>query len=255
MSRAPLYLLVLAITACDRVTAPKALEVVDKVEEKLWRGWTPNSIESAGEGNFYDVWKTLGDSSAIVVVNNGATDRLHATVIERVFIPPQGHGGAPLSRRSLVAWSENVSYGLLAVAQTSINERGTITSVVDDDPLQPRPELAAPRERIEDWWIRGSGSLAIEPLATTAHCPFANGHDELARGPAIPMRITCAVGTYLVQAQADFVRRFDRENKLVPDQFKQHHQIVVLQQRVTGIRFIVHCPDTDQRSIWELDDR
>ena len=100
----------------------------------------------------------------------------------------------------------------------------------------------------EDWWIPGSGSLTIEWLATAARCPFATGHDEVAGGPAIPMMITCEVGTYL----GDLVRRFNAENKLVLDQFKQHHQIVVLQQRVTGIRFIIHCPDRD---LWRFDDR
>lgn len=59
----------------------------------------------------------------------------------------------------------------------------------------------------------------------------------------------------MVQAHGDLVRRFDAENKLVPDQFKQHHQIVVLPQQVTGIRFIVHCPDRDPYSLSRFEDR
>lgn len=251
--RTPFCLLALSLSACERVTAPQALVAVDKVEETLWRDWTPDAIQSANEGNFYGVWKSLGDSSSIVVVNNGATDRLHAAVIERVFIPPPG-GGAPFSRRSLVAWSEHVSYGLLAVTQTSPSEHSTITSQVDDDPLRPRPVLVAPRARNEDWWIPGSGTLTIDRQPTTSQCPFANGHDEVGK-PEIPTMLTCEVGTYIVEANGDLVRRFDAENKLVPDQFKQHHQIVVGPQQVQGIRFIVHCPDRDPMSMSRYSDR
>jgi len=251
--RAAFYLFALALTACERVTAPKALEVADTVEARLWRDWTPHAIQSAGEGNFYDVWKSLGDTSTIAVVNNGATDVLHAAVIERVFIPPRG-GGAPISRRSLVAWSEHVSYGLLAVTQTSPNERGGITAQMDDDPLGPRPVLVAPRARNEDWWIPGSGTATIDRQPMTSRCPFGDGHDEVGAA-AIPSMLTCEVGVYIIEANGDLVRRFDAENKLMPDQFKQHHQIVVRPQPVKGIRFIVHCPDRDASSMSRYSDR
>ena len=240
---AAFYFFALALTACDRVSTPKALEVADTVEGGLWRDWTAYAIQSANEGNFYDVWKRLGNDGTISVLNNGASDQLHAAVIERVFVPPGG-GGAPVSRRSLVAWTENLSYGLLAVTQTSPNEHGSITSQIDDDPLGPRPVLVAPRTHFEDWWIPGSGTVDIDRMATPAErCPFPDGHDE-ANTAAVPVMLTCEVGTYLVQAHAELVRRLDPADKRMPDPFPRH-QIIVAQQQVKGIRFIVHCPEGD----------
>lgn len=247
------YLFALALTACDRVSTPKALEVADKVEEDLWRDWTAYAIQSANEGNFYTVWKKLGYGGTISVVNNGAPDSLHAAVIERVFIPPPG-GGAPVSRRSLVAWTENLSYGLLAVTQTSPNEHGSITSQIDDDPLGPRPVFVAPRTHFEDWWIPGSGTVTIDRMTTPAErCPFADGHDEIS-GAAKPLMLTCEVGVYLVQANGDLVRRLDPNDKRLPDPFPRH-QLMVAPQQVKGIRFIVHCPEAGPNAKTPDDDR
>src|SRR4051812_4410522 len=240
---APLFLFALAITACDRVSTPKALEVADTMEEGLWRDWTSYAIQSAGEGNFYNVWKRLGYGGTISVVNNGATDQLHAAVIERVFIPPPG-GGATVSRRSLVAWTESMSYGVLAVTQTSPNEHGSITSQIDDDPLGPRPVLVSPRGHFEEWWIPGSGTVTIDRMTTPAEqCPFADGHDEVSK-TSVPVMLTCDVGVYLVQAGGDLVRRLDPKDKRMPDPFPRH-QLIVAPQQVKGIRFIVHCPEGD----------
>ena len=208
---ARIYLFAAALTACDRVSTPKALEVADRVEESLWSDWTAYAIQTANEGNFYNVWKRLGGGGTISVVNNGATDQLYAAVIEREFIPPPG-GGAPVSRRSLVAWTDNLSYGLLAVTQTSPNEHGSITSQIDDDPLGPRPVLVAPRTHFEDWWIPGSGTVTIDRMTTPAErCPFADGHDEVSGAPKVVM-LTCEVGVYLVRSFdyiVDLLRRFD----------------------------------------------
>ncbi len=245
--------LALALAACDRVSTPRALEVADKVEEGLWSDWTAYAIQSAGEGNFYNVWKRLGDGGTIWVENNGATDQLHAAVIERVFIPPAGDG-APVSRRSLVAWTENLSYGLLAVTQTSPNEHGSISSQLDDDPLGPRPVLVAPRTHFEDWWIPGSGTVTIDPMPTAPEpCPFADGRDEIT-GAARPFLLTCEVGVYLVEAHGDLVRRLDPDDKRMPDPFPRH-QIIVARQQVKGIRFIVHCPVGDPNTMTPNADR
>ena len=47
---------------------------------------------------------------------DGATDSIGAVVVERVYVPPDGHG-MPFARHSLVAFPQNTSYGILALTE------------------------------------------------------------------------------------------------------------------------------------------
>jgi len=230
------------LSACDRVSTPRALVIADSVEQKLWTSGPAASIGVAGgDANYYEYWRSLPDRSAILVGNNGAIDKLDAAVIERVFIPPAG-GGVPVSRRTLVAWRENVSYGIMTRVESNADD--STVNEFGDDPLHPHPSLDAPRRtRLEDRWIPGWGKVRIELQDTSGTCPFDGGGNEIAADGT--GRLSCSVARYVVQLDAYLVRRADARNSLLDDALKEHHRIFVPPQFVQGIRFTVHCPPSE----------
>jgi hypothetical protein len=158
----------------------------------------------------------------------------------------------PFSRRSLVAIPQTLDYGILAVTSTNADEHNI--AEFDADDLNPRPSLVVTRERDEDWWIPRSGRVEIAPLSAGSACPFENGGYDAAADSS--GRVSCNVTTYLVNAEAELVRRLDAKNSLLPESMKQRHRIFVSPQRVNGIRFTVRCPATDPalvlRTEWYL---
>lgn len=228
------------LAACDRVTAPKALEIVDDVEQKLWRNWDPYALgQLAASESYFNVWHTLSARSTIFVSKDGETDQLDAVVIERVFVPPNGLGQR-VSRRSLIAWPQNTSYGILAVTETGADESGLTAEFDNAGALNPKPTLVVPRARQEDWWLPRSGVVVIEPGDLGADCPLDNGGLDAQSFPR--GRVSCKVSSYGVHVAGELVRALDERNGLLPEAMKQRHRIVVAPQRVTGIQFTVRCP-------------
>lgn len=232
-----------ALSACDRVTAPRALEIADQVEQNLWRSWDPTSLGGfpIAEG-FLNVWQSPGDSSTVLTSIDNGTEALDAAVIERVFIPPKGEG-APLSSRELVVWARNGSYGILAHTETHAAD-GTISEYDnEDDLLNPRPVLVVPHPLLDDWWIPRAGEVTIEPLNVGTSCPFNNGGSDAEADKS--RRVTCDLGTYDVELEGELVRRADAKNTLLPESMKRHHRLILARQRVKGIRFTVVCHPTE----------
>ena len=226
------------VTACDRVTAPHALELADNAERTLWQNWTPRSLGSAHDhADALHAWLTSRDRSGIVLSMDGATDSIGAVVVERVYVPPDGHG-MPFARRSLVAFPQNTSYGILALTEDNSDDRRGLDAYEGADQLNPHPVLAVAHSRMEDWWIPRAGHVAIEPIETGASCPFALD-DNTATDSG---RVSCRLATFNVQLNGELVRRLDAENSLLPETLKQHHRLDVAPQRVKGIRFTIRCP-------------
>ena len=234
------FLLALASTACDRVTAPRALQIADEAEHGLWQNWTPNSLGAAlSEMSVINVWMASGDRSGMIVSLDGGTDSIGAVVVERVYLPPDGHG-IPFASRSLVAFPQSTSFGILALTENNADGRRVLDNNESTDDLNPHPALTVARAREEDWWIPRSGHVVIEPVETGAACPLALEGGDVAADSA--GRVTCRLATFNVQLGGEFVRRLDAQNSLIPEALKQHHRLAVAAQRVKGIRFTVRCP-------------
>ena len=234
----------LFLAACERVTAPKALQIADETEQRLMQQWNPAVIRQ-----LYDAETMLNpfwpdpERSMIALTKDGETEQLNAVVIDRVYVPPEGEG-APVSRRSFVAWLPNASYGVLATTESNVDESGPIASYYSDyDPLHPRSRLVAPHANQQDWWLGREGTISIEPKETHSRCPFGNGGGDADED--VSHRVTCDVAMYVVQLDGDLVRRSDEENHLIPESMKRHHRIIVAQQRVKGLRFTVRCHPTE----------
>ena len=239
------------MTGCNRdsVTAPKALEIADDAEQKLWESWNPYVLGqlAQAESNFNPFWPNP-DRSTVELLKDGATEQFDAVVIERVFVPPRGHG-APVSRRSFIAWLPNASYGVLAVTETNADQHRAIGNYeTENDLLNPRPFLVAPHASEADWWMGQVGKVDIEPHETGRECPFGNGGGDAQADTS--GRVTCDVATYTVHLEGELVRRLDLKNTLIPEAMKQRHHILIAPQRVKGIRFTVHCPAKDPPLSW-----
>lgn len=227
------------VAACDRVTAPHALELADSAEHSLWQNWTPTSLGAAGaDMSALNAWVTSHDRSGMIVTMDGGADSIGAVVVERVYLPPDGQG-MPFAHRSLVAFPQNTSYGILAVTENSANDRRGLDADEGTDQLNPHSALAVAHANMEDWWIPRSGRVVIEPLETGPACPFALDDDDTAADKG---RVTCRLATFNVQLTGELVRRLDAQNSLLPEALKQHHRLDVTPQRVKGIRFTVRCP-------------
>jgi hypothetical protein len=226
----------LFLSACERVTAPKALEIADDLEHQVWHGKLPSFHGS----ELSNAWLNFKGRSTILVSTDESTQPIEAVVIERVFVPPAGQG-MPFSRRSLVAIPRTLDFGILAVTSTNADERNLAEFNADD--LNPRPSLVVARERNEDWWIPGSGRVEIAPVSAGSACPFENSGVDVAADSS--GRVTCNVSTYLVHAEGELVRRRDAENALLPEAMKQRHRIFLAPQQVNGIRFTIRCPEKD----------
>lgn len=226
------------VTACDRVTAPHALELADNAERSLWQNWTTQSLGGANnDADAINAWLTSRDRSGIVLSIDGATDSIGAVVVERVYVPPDGHG-MPFARRSLVAFPQNTSYGILALTEDNVDDRRGLDAEEGADQLNPHPALAVAHARMEDWWIPRAGHVVIEASETGASCPFALDDNSATDSG----RVTCRLATFNVQLNAELVRRLDAQNSLLPETLKQHHRLDVAPQRVKGIRFTIRCP-------------
>jgi len=144
--RIALYFSVAALlAACERVTAPKALQIADETEQKLMQDWNPAVIRQLydAESMMNPFWPDP-ERSMIALTKDGETEQLNAAVIERVYVPPDGEG-AVLSRRSFVAWLPNASYGILAVTESGDDESDAMANYNSaGDALHPRPQLVAP---------------------------------------------------------------------------------------------------------------
>jgi hypothetical protein len=233
--------LALVATACDRVTAPRALEIADDAERTLWQTWTIHSLSGAhAELNAIIIRVASGDGSSMLVSVDGTQESIGAVVVERVYIPPHGQG-MPYSRRSLVAFPQNTSYGILALTETNADDRRGLDDNQSSDDLNPHPALAVAHAREEDWWIPRSGKVVIEPRETGANCPFALGGDDVAADSA--GRVSCNLSTFDVQLDGELVKRLDAQNSLLPEALKQHHRLSIASQRVKGIRFTIRCPN------------
>ena len=232
-------LVAVAVNGCDRVTAPHALELADQTERTLWQNWAPTSLGAAGEDmSAMHMWLTSSDRSGMIVSMDGATDSVGAVIVERVYLPPEGQG-MPFAHRSLVAFPQNTSYGILALTDDSADDRPGPEAYQGTDELNPHPALAVAHASMEDWWIPRSGHVVIEPIETASSCPFAVDDEK---GAADSGRVTCRLVTFNVQLDGELVRRMDARNALLPEPLKQHHRLDVAPQRVKGIRFTVRCP-------------
>jgi hypothetical protein len=228
------------LAACERVTAPKALQIADDTEQKLMRDWNPAVIRQLydAESMLNPFWPDSG-RSMIALTKDGETEQLNAAVIERVYVPPDGEG-APASRRSFVAWLPNASYGILAATESGAEESGALANYSSaNDPLHPGATLVAPHANEQDWWLGRAGTVAIEPKETGSACPFGNGGGDAEED--VSHLVTCDVAMYTVRLDGDLVRRLDAENHLMPETMKRHHRIIVAPQRVKGIRFTIRC--------------
>jgi len=237
----------LVLTACERVTAPKALEIADKMEENLSRHWSPRSIDLVlNEPGALNAWFDSKDRSTIFAAKDGPVDQIGAIVVERVYLPPSGYG-ASLSRRTLMAMPKGEDYGILAHTETNASDRRGLNGFDNfriTDELNPQASLAVLVARDEDWWTPRSGSVVIEPVESGVKCPLAMDGGNSEKG-----RVTCDLAIYDVQLDGEFVTRGDAANTLLPESMKRRHYLSVPPQHVNGIRFTIHCPDKDLESL------
>jgi hypothetical protein len=228
--------LALLVAACERVTAPKALEIVDNLERKLESGGLM-SIQ-----NYLEMTQNAGVSlfdfhgrSLLGVMRDGSMEQLNAVVVERVYLPPDS-GGTAIVRRTLFAWPDSAQFAIVALSELHPGDVGTSQYFDPNERLSPPAVLTVHFPKKEDLWIPRSGVVDIAAVAPEGSCPLRVTQYDYPR----PDPISCELASFAVQIHGDLVREADTHSALLASLVKRH-QVLITSQRVHGVRFTVDC--------------
>lgn len=227
--------LALLVAGCERVTAPKALEIVDTLERKLEAGGLM-SIQS-----FLEHTNNPGVSlfdfhgrSLLGVMRDGSMEQLNALVVERVYLPADSVG-APKVRRTLFAWPDSADFAIVAMSELHPGDVGTSQYFDPNERLSPPAVLTVHFQKKEDIWIPRSGVVDIRAGASEGSCPLRVTQYDYRPDP-----ISCELVSFPVEVRGELVRERDTQTALIAA-LVPRHQIVVTSQRVHGVRFTVDC--------------
>lgn len=248
--------LVLSVAACERVTAPEALKVADRIEAEVAQGRFDNFHkllmfgadvgpvpfgQRARGAPFVPVTQT----ASLFVERDGGTEPVNAFVIERVYVP-YDDAGTPVRRRTLVVWPDSFEYSLVARTENGARsiDRNGFYPEMGSDHLHPASGVRLARPRDEDSWIGRSGSISIEPAGADSACP----QFSTAPGAEPAERVDCHATTFSVRVDAELDRAGDTTLARLTG-IPTVHRFRVVEQRVPGLRFTVHCAKLDFKTL------
>jgi hypothetical protein len=269
-------LLILALslvaTGCDHPTAPGARDVVEKATAQLASG-DYMQLE-AGMSTLFDMASYYGTGAGggryvpsihVPIVRDALHEPYRATVIERVYLPPEGSGARPHTRFTILAWTgDDTARSRKFVAMSSSD---TVS------PLEiPRPanfvEGAAPLTRSKPGmvlaadqadrraWYGTEGTLRIEVRERTGGCPYEGMARHYSAIPDLQdttVKMLCETWSYDATMSA-FLERGDPSRRDVMTRINPLRGTLRLPRvTVPGVRLVTKCVGmpTDPRGCWE----
>lgn len=231
-------LVLIAFSACERVTAPQARDSAIALTRRMERGdWqlAVSFLENAHSALAY--WSTR---PVIDVARDGMPEGVRALVIEQVVVP-RAPGGRARVRRTLLAWPENHRFYVHAEAPR-LPVR--VTSWEHDEQsgrLWPSPRFMQVRATTSsETWQSRSGFIDIGDGIKDRDCPLDQQSERRDRE-----RVTCEFVLYPVQLNGEFVSEADVSEK-VPERYMRRHSLDLPRQSVPGVRFTTYCAETPE---------
>jgi hypothetical protein len=237
--------------ACERPTAPQVRDAADQVERKILSGDSTEVYGGAmtllGLSAVYDTSRLL-PSDTIRIIRGDQKLLLHATVMERAYLPPAGSDARPIIDRMAVAWSADATHDRHRMRLVMLLTRDSVPLISTSGPDDPNPGRwedlykhwtravnIEPGDRHE-WNARGGGSLTISDGVPVASCPFAG---DVARSPVFPSGlphttapITCDTRRYTISLSAT-MDHDDLDQSII--------ELRIPRQETRGVRIMTQC--------------
>ena len=267
-----LIALSLVTAACDRPTAPQARDAVEKTTAQLASG--DFAQLDAGLSTLFQMASYYGTSAGggrfvpaahLSIVRNGEASVYRATVVERVYLPPEGSGARPLSRFTLLAWNgEDTSRSRQFVVMAGSD---TATPVAIPDPAnyvegasrlqrsKPGMVLAA-NQADRRAWYGTEGTLRMTAGEKTGGCPYegnARHYSAIVELQDTTVKLVCETRSYTA-TMAAFIQRGDPSRRDALTRITPLRETLRLpESEIPGVRLVTRCTGshTDARGCWE----
>lgn len=184
---------------------------------------------------------------------------MHATVFERVYLPPKDVGGRPFVRRTVLAWEDSTTRGVVLLADdprsdVTLPTRDALTEesaqrlfkhigfVVESEPNEQRA------------WFGRDGELEIGDGNPSGPCPFTGKHAGAAIGVArdsLSDDVTCLAADYLVSARATLATGDPNRQSAVNAWLGSHPSLIADPQTIRGIRIVTQCRNEPARDAYD----
>ena len=259
MSLRPVVAVVLLAfaTACEHPTAPDVQAAAEKTEVKLASG-DLSQIES-GLADLFMLASNYGSAyhgsthplvptASAEIVWNAEFEPYRSTVIERVYLPPENSGARPVTRFSVIGWSD---------ADTAHRRR--LVVMMATDTVAP---ILIPRggktfdNRIRSGftmtvdqadrrvWYGTQGEVRIRAGDRIAECPYkekdvyVSGVVELQDSTRRP---ACETRQY-VASMAAFVERGNPEQRTLAEAVRPIRETLrMIESSIPGVRLVARC--------------
>jgi hypothetical protein len=282
MSSRPILAAVLLAfaAACDHPTAPDLQAAAEKTEIQLTSG-DYTQVES-GLVDLFQLASMYGSAyhgsthplvptASATIVRNGVEATYRSTVIERVYLPPEKSGARPVTRFSLVGWSE----------PDSEHQRRLVVMIGTDSAVP----IAIPRggktfdnrsragfvvtanQADRRVWYGAEGELRVRVGPRTADCPYKDkdvylsGVVELQDSTKRPM---CEARSYQAWMAA-FIERGDPAHRTIANTVQPIRETLrLVETSIPGVRLVAQCtgepekdpfPCFDYWSFWRDNDQ
>ncbi|MGH7637847.1 MAG: hypothetical protein ACREOK_09370, partial [Gemmatimonadaceae bacterium] len=227
------------LAGCEKPTAPEAREIAREATKKFEHGDLSgvNGIftRMGSAGHFR--WTNLVRNNALMITQNGASGMIDGYVVEEVVVAP-GNRGRPLVERTLVGWPENAAF---AVYATSNVHPGSFDRLAERQKLMPYTAMAVHRPDALQSWIATSGIVHIADPIIDRGCDMVKDSPPPIDYPLPDVK--CEFALYEVMARAELVERGDLLDA-VRRSMAERHSMLILPQRLPGVRFTTTCPAT-----------
>jgi hypothetical protein len=263
----------LAAAACDRPTAPQARDAVEKTTAQLASG--DFGQLDAGLSTLFQMASYYGTSAGggrfvpaahLTIVRNGEASVYRATVVERVYLPPEGSGARPLSRFTILAWngedtSRSRQFVVMAGSDTAtpVAIPSAENYVEGASPLQrSKPGMVLTANQADRRaWYGAEGTLRMVPGEKTGGCPYegnARHYSAIVELQDTTLKLMCETRSYTA-AMAAFIERGDPSRRDALARIAPLRETLRLpESEIPGVRLVTRCtgsPMTDARGCWE----
>jgi hypothetical protein len=276
-----LLLLAFAV-ACEHPTAPDVQAAAEKSEIQLASG-DYSQIEAGlvdlfmlatmYGSNYYGSTNPLVPTAPATIVRSGVEAPFRSTVIERVYLPPEQSGARPVTRFSLIGWSDADSQHLRrlvvmvggdTVAPVVLPRADSWVSTASRSAFTVTTDQADRRV-----WYGTEGELRIRAGPRTADCPYegkavyVSGMVELQ--DSTKRRPACETRQYQA-SMAAFIERRTSGRSSVIDAIRPpiRETLRLVESSVPGVRLVARCtgqfekdpmPCFDYWSFWRDNDQ
>lgn len=249
---------VVAIVACDSPTAPQVRDAVEKVQHDLFLA--PNGfggdvrrmiLSGVRQTRYFPV-------GLLEIERNGHREQYLATLMERVYLPVAGSGGAPYVRRTLMAWDSVTRRGFALASDDSVSAivRPTNEAMVETSPAHLFGRLGFVTY-FEDGsvggWVGSEGALTFNAGPATGPCTIRSAPE-----PGAPLydpwgrhHETCEQVQFHVSTNAILEHRNpDGERSLFDRLAGRQNALHIVSQDVPGVRIVTQCIEPNETN-WQ----